>query len=262
MFESCQMQFLVTICTEFRHKYRRRSDGSLDLDNLSYALDAYGRPVLCDSDPNERRRKNKLKATAKMRNFMSVDDDQLTREEKAARIRAEIARRREQLINSETQLMRPSSRSLDPNSGHFLPSEASPSGYYDDDPAMLGRSTRESYYPEDEYVDYEQDLMYDSRFLDPRVARLQNAAYLSRSLDTAFEEYDAYEQEMYERERMMRLGLISRGERRSTGMEYDYEDFEPGIKECTIAVLKNDLFPLLFMVVHHHPMRTFLVPIF
>lgn len=161
---------------------------------------------------------------------MSVDDDQLTREEKAARIRAEIARRREQLINSETQLLPPSS-SLDPTGDRFLPSRASQSSYYDDDPATMGHHPRDSYYPEEEYVDYEQDLMYDSRFLDPRVARLQNAAYLSRSLDTAFEEYDAYEQEMYERERMMRLGLVSRGGRRTTGMEYDYEDYAPGMKE-------------------------------
>lgn len=206
------------------------------MDNLSYALDAYGRPVLCDSDPNERRRKSKLKATAKMRNFMSFDDDQLTREEKAARIRAEIARRREQLINSETQLLPPSSN-LDPGQDHFLSSRVSPSSYYDDDPSMMGHHSRSPYYPEDEeaYIDYEQDLMYDSRFLDPRVARLQNAAYLSRSLDTAFEEFDAYEQEMYERERLMKLGLLSRrgmeSGRRTAGLEYDYEDYEPGMRD-------------------------------
>ena len=164
---------------------------------------------------------------------MSVDDDQLTREEKAARIRAEIARRREQLINSDARLLHPSSSSLDPSGMDQY--RGSPSSYYDDDPSMMGHHPGESYYPEDEVydVDYERDLMYDSRFLDPRVARLQNAAYLSRSLDTAFEEYDAYEQEMLERERMMRLGILSsragRG-RRTAGMEYDYDDLVPGMR--------------------------------
>lgn len=165
---------------------------------------------------------------------MSFDDDQLTREEKAARIRAEIARRREQLINSETQLLPPSSSSLDSRQDHFLPSRVSPSSYYDDDPIMMGHHSRSPYYPDDEeaYVDYEQDLMYDSRFLDPRVTRLQ---YLSRSLDTAFEEFDAYEQEMYERERLMKSGLMSRrgagSGRRTTGLEYDYDDFATGTRD-------------------------------
>lgn len=182
---------------------------------------------------------------------MSVDDDdRLTREEKAARIRAEIARRREQL-NSDDRLLRPSSSLLDPSGLDRV----SPSSFYDDDPSMTGHHGGE-YYPEDEmYVDYERDLMYDSRFLDPRIARLQNAAYLSRSLDTAFEEYDAYEQEMLERERIMRLS--SRLGRGTTGTEFDYDGLVPGMGNefSMLGYFGNILFDsLLHLSFFHFPL--------
>jgi hypothetical protein len=153
---------------------RRRSDGSIDLENLSYALDSYGRPVLCEYDLKERqfqRRKN----PSKLKSALTLDDDLLTREEKAARIRAEIARRREQLINSELESRY--ARSLDDRD------------LYLENAAVYADDFDESY--DDMLDDYEEEF-YDP--LDPsgviHTARLRSGpAFISRSLDNGIDDY-------------------------------------------------------------------------
>lgn len=113
----------------------------------------------------------------------SLDADHLTREEKAARIRAEIARRREQLLQSE------------PETRYFQALEESKIGNYSD-PEYYDHpaGTHDNFLlPEDDYLDYEEDLYYDPRaypLLDPRIAHLQPGGYLSRSLDAGFDEYE------------------------------------------------------------------------
>lgn len=87
---------------------RRRSEGSIDLESLSFALDPYGRPVLSnENDVRERKRSAaaRRRMTSRMRGYLSEDDDHhlLLNADKAARVRAEIARRRELLLNSELE---------------------------------------------------------------------------------------------------------------------------------------------------------------
>lgn len=173
---------------------RRRSEGSIDLDNLSYALDSYGRPVLCESDIKEslksvRRKKRGVPSTSvpisstSRKNFF-VTDEHLTREEKAARIKAEIARRREQMINSELEAI---------EQEELLDMEG---GFYEDEYGNI-------VYPED-LIEYEDELAYsDLRGRSRRGLRglRSSAPYLSRSWDAAYDDayYDdlTYDEELY-----------------------------------------------------------------
>lgn len=156
---------------------RRRSEGSIDFENL-YALDSYGRPVLCEYDLKEHKFQRRRRP-AGLKSMLPLSDDQLTREEKAARIRAEIARRREELINSEL-----STRYRHPIDERILYPEQE---VFPDD-------FEDAY---DEYMDYEE-AAYDQR--NPagmRPGHLRTGpAYLSRSLDTGFDEY-AYDERAF-----------------------------------------------------------------
>ena len=161
---------------------RRRSDGSIDLGNLSYAMDSYGRPVLCEYDVNERkflRRKSPSKLGS------SVDEDLLTREEKAARIRAEIARRRERLLNSESRARYP--HSVDARDMYYEGVGDFVDDYdeaYEDEVLAV----------DDEFYDVEEPIGFRSSRLRPA------PAFLSRSLDNVMDDYafaDAYEQDAH-----------------------------------------------------------------
>ena len=99
-----------------RRQYRRRSDGSVDIqmaDALALAVDPYGRDapfgaplqgrLMHGAGPSSRTGRHSRQhgppvRAASMFAELDNDDDQLTREEKAARIRAEIARRRQKLV--------------------------------------------------------------------------------------------------------------------------------------------------------------------
>lgn len=166
---------------------RRRSDGSIDLENLSYALDSYGRPVLCEYDMKDRKFQRRKHAT-KWKSSQGLDDDLLTREEKAARIRAEIARRREQLLNSELEARYPSHGDLEDDDAYM----DSGAGYLDDYEEPYG----DMFEYEDEFYD-EQDA------IGIRGARLRSGPYLSRSLDNGIDDYclEEYPYEVDDRRR-------------------------------------------------------------
>lgn len=170
------------------------------MENLSYALDSYGRPVLCESDitgdialrPFSRTRNRNL-ASKGLKDFLS--EEQLTREEKAAKIRAEIARRKEQLITSEME-----ARIAEAHAEESRLARDMDTGFYDAD----GYPIEGGHYVDD--MGYEDDpMLYDPGIVHPgalgrmRRRRLQGPP-MSRSLDAAYDDYYddlVYEDDLY-----------------------------------------------------------------
>lgn len=166
------------------------------MENLSYALDSYGRPVLCETDllhsnlTSGRPLSRTGQASRGLKPFLS--EEHLTREEKAARIRAEIARRKEQLINSEIE-----ARLAEAAAEDAQLARDSQGPFYDVDgyPLEQGRYA-------DEIIGYEGDpLVYDPGQLGRRRRGLRaRGPLMTRSFDAAYGDYYdelAYEDELY-----------------------------------------------------------------
>lgn len=204
-----RLVLLLTMLTDLlephRYSRRRKSEGSIDLENLSYALDSYGRPVLCESDITAgslssrpySRTKNRDLTSKGLKGFISElhFEDNLTREEKAAKIRAEIARRREQLLNSEMEARMAEAHAEESR----LARDVNDTGYYDAD----GYPIEDRRYADD--IGYDDPMLYDPGVVHPgalgrmRRRRLQGPP-MSRSLDAAYDDYYddlVYEDDLY-----------------------------------------------------------------
>lgn len=201
---------------------RRRSEGSIDLESLSFAFDPYGRPVLAPENELKERKRNaaaRRRMTSRMRGYLSEDDDHLLLSDKAARVRAEIARRRKALLNSEIESRLAQEAAAELEEARIYQSHLAAARN-----ALISPSILAAYYGTtdvlqpgyftDELLDYrdidaEDALVYDShvlpglspslghQFIDPRIARSLTASrmarlgpgYLSRSLDAGFDDY-------------------------------------------------------------------------
>lgn len=192
------------------------------MESLSYALDPYGRPVLAENDLKDQRKRSaasRRRATSRMRGYLSEDDDNLLLSDKAARVRAEIARRRKALLNSELESRLAAQEAAELEEARVYQSHLAAARAALNSPSILaayyGSDVLHPGYFTDELLDYrdidaEDALVYDShvlpsglspslghQFIDPRVARSLTASrmarlapgYLSRSLDAGFDDY-------------------------------------------------------------------------
>ncbi|RWS04370.1 mucin-17-like protein, partial [Dinothrombium tinctorium] len=102
--ENNENDLFLSAAGEMHRKYRRKSEGSLDeVSALGFGIDPYGRSMRSHyyDDVIERRKmyNRGVPRSWHPSPYVSEDeDDQLTREEKAAKVRAEIARRRQHLL--------------------------------------------------------------------------------------------------------------------------------------------------------------------
>lgn len=134
--------YLAAAAVAQSQRYRRRSEGSLerfgpyglDPNGRPYVLDPYGRLYIDDALPPRRRIIGGSRSWHPSPYVSEDEDDHITREEKAAKIRAEIQRRRQRLNGG------PNGRGL--FNRHSLDE-------YDMD---YGSSSLERYYSDDEYA--------------------------------------------------------------------------------------------------------------
>ncbi|KAI1286698.1 Uncharacterized protein HDE_10739 [Halotydeus destructor] len=145
------------------HRYRRRSEGSVDLNAMDYAMDPYGRNVPMGTPLRGRLLKAHTQETeGRGWNSSSLLDeninDNLTREEKAAKIRAEIARRRQKLVEGHLREMVRGGQSR--TSGY-------PAGYYGDQEGSMDNQQMADDYLDLAYMDEDRTRAVLSRQLDP-----------------------------------------------------------------------------------------------
>lgn len=172
------------LTSEFDRKYRRRSEGSVDLnvsaDRLMYTTDPYGREVPYGQPLQGRLVRGTAKGQRSMRSSphmfdIGSDRDVLTREEKAANVRAEIARRRQMLNESVAGAQYAEDELL-----------AQKFGQYGVDPRVAEYYGHPQGRPEQFELDYEQDDP-NLAFVDPR--HLHAQGMFSRSFDGGYDDY-------------------------------------------------------------------------